>query len=337
MIQRLIHGTIVFAVALVSTGCSQNKFWSQLPDWEEFPSGIVSRWSPEASFDSAQPSFADAEKNKEQGLRALARLSERRGQSAQAERLYTVMIERDPEGPLPYHRLGVMRAKEGKFSEAEGYFTEALRLAPSDPALLSDVGYCYYLQDRLDEAEQILRRGLEIEPDNPAIANNLGILVGEQGRYDECLAFFQRTGAAESAYANLAFVYAQQGELEKAKAAYSRALTLNQNLRPAAEAMIQLAQHEQLQKQRPIAQSAPRPESHLAAQAIRLPQVTRGPERTQSHLTNVRQVVFSVERAIPEAPATQPSALPVRVRRSDPPTAIGTEISVAEPRWGNFY
>ena len=119
-----------------------------------------------------------------------------------------------------------------------------LDLGPSDPTVLCDLGYSYYLQQRLEEAEAVLGKALELKPNDPAVTNNLALLYGEQQRYKKCLAMFRRTCSDAEAYANLGFIYTQHGELEKAKEAYGRALSLDRQLRPAAEAMVQLAETE---------------------------------------------------------------------------------------------
>ena len=109
--------------------------------------------------------------------------------------------------------------------------------------MLGDVGYYCYLQGRMDEAEKCLRQALAERPRDPVILNNLAILVGEQGRYQESLALFRQSGKEAEAYASLGFVLLQRGETERAKEAYARALTLDPNFRPAAEAMVQLADY----------------------------------------------------------------------------------------------
>jgi hypothetical protein len=174
-----------------------------------------------------------------------------------------------------------MRAKQGRFEEANEYFDQALRLAPSDATLLSDAGYCYYLEHRLDEAEQTLRRALELRPNDPTICNNLGVLLGEQGRDRECLTMFRRTGTEAQAYANMAFVYAQRGDLEPAKASYGRALTLDQKLKPAAEALVQIAQHEQLTEPAPTPAPVPRAGSQLVGELLSAPESNAAAMRPQ--------------------------------------------------------
>ena len=83
---------------------------------------------------------------------------------------------------------------------------------------------------------------IEIDPQNQSARNNLGLVLGETGRYDESLAEFRQAGGEAEAQANLAYCKTRAGDLQGAKSAYHRALSLNQELKPAAEALMQLAQ-----------------------------------------------------------------------------------------------
>ncbi len=207
-------------------------------------SDLTSGWKSPAGAKSDPVLQSTSQPDKIEGPLALARLSERRGQPTQAEQLYRAVMERDPQNPIPYQRLGVMRAKEGRFKEADALLAEALRRAPSDTNVLCDVGYSFYLQHRLEESEQVLRRAVEIKPQDERVCNNLAVVLGDQGRDAEALVLFQRVNTEGKAFANLGFVFAQRGEMDKAKGAYSRALALDPSLRPAAEAMVQLNQPE---------------------------------------------------------------------------------------------
>ncbi len=79
---------------------------------------------------------------------------------------------------------------------------------------------------------------------------------------------FRRTGTEAEAYANMAFVYAQRGDLEKAKASYSRALDLDQKMKPAAEALVQIAQYEQFLQPRPDSRPLPRADAQIAGEVL---------------------------------------------------------------------
>jgi tetratricopeptide (TPR) repeat protein len=112
--------------------------------------------------------------------------------------------------------------------------------------ILNDIAYLHYFQDRRDAAETVLRRALRIQPNDPAICSNLGMLLGEQGRDRQALMTFRRSGTDAEAHANMGFVYVQRGDFERARESYRRALSLDRNLRPAAEALEQLAQYESM-------------------------------------------------------------------------------------------
>ncbi|NLX99072.1 MAG: tetratricopeptide repeat protein [Rhodopirellula sp.] len=187
----------------------------------------------------AQASSGQSESVK--GLLALARLSERREQKDQAEKVYREVMEKWPKDPAPHHRLAVMRAGEGKFEQAATHFSRALELAPSDAELLSDFGYFCYLQDNIPAAENYLRQAVELDSNNATYCNNLAIVLGEQGRYDEALRLFRRIGSEAEAQANMAFVFARRGEIQRALECYSKALDEDDQLRPAAEGLVQLA------------------------------------------------------------------------------------------------
>ena len=125
--QQILTGATAILVGLVVSGCSGGRSLS--------PGQLFKSASSQTATEAAEDAAARSEL-------ALARLSERRGQPEHAERLYQRLVEKDPQNPAPYHRLGVMRAEQGRFQEANEQFDQALRLAPSNATLLSDVGYC---------------------------------------------------------------------------------------------------------------------------------------------------------------------------------------------------
>lgn len=179
-----------------------------------------------------------------EGPLTLARLAEQRGKTVEAERLYRAILERSPDHPVIYHRLAIMQSRNSRFEEANEYFDHALRLKPDDPTLLCDAGYCQYLQQRVDLAETLYRDALEIDPRHEAATNNLALLLAEKGDNRSAFALFRQTGTEARAHANMGFVYSRRGELQKAKAAYDRALSIDPQMIVAAEAMVQLARFE---------------------------------------------------------------------------------------------
>lgn len=187
---------------------------------------------------------------------SFARLNERNGASDSASKVYHKVLQRDPASKTANHRLGVIAAKGGKFDEAHAHFKKATSEGKPSAALLSDIGYTFYLEDRLDEAEQALRAALTADGKYAAAHNNLGLVLGQQGRIDEALVAFQATGTEAQAHANMGYVHAHRLEFAEAQSHYSRALSLDNDLRPAAEAMIQIARRQPPRGVRPMPPAA---------------------------------------------------------------------------------
>ncbi|MCH8043427.1 MAG: tetratricopeptide repeat protein [Planctomycetes bacterium] len=183
-----------------------------------------------------------------------ARLHERHGQSELAERIYRQVRLKDPKNQLVVHRLAVVAARGRHYAESQRLFHDALKLGPPNAELLSDYGYCLYLQDDLPAAERVLRDALKLDPQHTGAHAKLAVTLGEQERFDEALAEFRQSVGEAEALANLGYMQSQLGYYDEAQANLDRALTLNPDLRPAAEALVQLAQ---AQRKIPARESSP--------------------------------------------------------------------------------
>ena len=179
---------------------------------------------------------------------ALAQICERRGQPEEAVHMYNKLLEKNPKHALAHHRLAVMSSADGKFAEADEHFGAAWQYGPHSPELYNDMGYRLYLEGRFDESEKMYRDALALKSNFPACWNNLGLVIGLQGRYQESLAAFRQVNSEAESESNFAYVLAQHGKLAAAQAHYNKALSLNPDLKPAAKAMIQLAERERNQQ-----------------------------------------------------------------------------------------
>jgi Flp pilus assembly protein TadD len=186
---------------------------------------------------------------KMEGQFALARLCEQRGETDVAEQAYREMLKKWPKDARLHHRLGVMELQRGNFQQAEERLAAARSLAEPDAELLSDIGYCYYLQQKLPEAEKTLREALKINPSYEAAVNNLALVLGSEGRYQEAKELFLRVNKEAETYANMGYVFAQNGEMGKAKEMYVKALTLDNTMKIAAKAALQIDEREKAQQE----------------------------------------------------------------------------------------
>jgi Tfp pilus assembly protein PilF len=168
-------------------------------------------------------------------------LFESQDKDEQAQRVYETMIEKDPRIKGVRQRLGVLAAKRGDYEEAEQHFAKALEEGPASAELLNDIGYNLFLQDKVEEAEEQFRKALKKDPHYKAAHTNLGLALGQLGKMDESLTAFRKGGSEAEAQANIAYIFAQRNQLVEAQMHYSLALKADPDMRPAAEALLQLS------------------------------------------------------------------------------------------------
>jgi Flp pilus assembly protein TadD len=202
---------------------------------------------PASPANAGKPAASDPQMNLLEGQFAMARLCERRGESEQAEQMYCALLQKAPQDARVHHRLAVLAVKKADFAKADEQFRLARTFAPPTAELLSDIGYSCYLQQQFPQAEETLRAALNLEPTCATAINNLALVLGREGRFQESLDLFKRTNSEAEAYANLAYVFSQNGKTAQAKEMYLRALTLDNTMRAAAQAMLQIEEHEQVQ------------------------------------------------------------------------------------------
>lgn len=171
----------------------------------------------------------------------VARLQERNGKLGKALELYSDLQQRDPDNPKVYHRMATVSSQRGDHEAAVRYFRQALEHAPDDTDILADLGYELFLTDELDKSERVLRRAVQMDPKHERAINNLAIVTGHLGNFEESFRLFRRVNTAAESHANLAYIHVQRGEGEKAVNRYSRALTLDKDLKSAKHGLVQLA------------------------------------------------------------------------------------------------
>ncbi len=331
----------VLIVLLLGTplGCATTADSTTLPPVSQIGSAKGTQLAAAARTAEARKAVAVDAKQYEADFK-LARILERRNQPQRAKQAYQMLLQRNPSDGRVYHRLGVLAAREGHLDQAEQYLQQAQRLGLSSAELLADLGYLYYLQHRLDAAEQYLQQALKADPGHKRAAVNLGLVLGSQGKFDKALAMFRRSGDDATAYANLAYVCTQLGEMDRAIRYYDQALSLNKDLRPAAEALAQLGQRKRLLKQQraKLARAARRNNAGSARPAVAVaPSRAAGERKT---LGNTMLVGFTRRRAESPQPAkpavkkpsaSRPAAQPAAPKTAGQPPA---QASVSEELWG---
>lgn len=197
---------------------------------------------------------------------SVARVQEQQGQLREARERLDELAGKAPDHPLIQHRLAVVTSKLGEYEAANQHFAAALKQQPHNAELLADYGFSLMLQNEMDEAEVQLRKALQESPGDKRSLNNLALVTGYNGRFDESYELFRKVGGESSAWMSLGYVHSQRGDGPKATECFSKALSLDDKLEPAAEALVQIAE---LQKQ-PRSTPAPEPVVH-ADHAVNTP------------------------------------------------------------------
>ncbi|MEX0727084.1 MAG: HEAT repeat domain-containing protein [Planctomycetaceae bacterium] len=172
----------------------------------------------------------------------LAHLREKDGQLANAKAEYLKLHEKSPGEARFCHRLAIVCARMGDRLEAQKYFELATQLEPNNAEIWTDYGYMLLQSEKYQEAETALNHALRMQPKHARALANLALVYGYQERIDESFATFRRAGSEAEAHANIAYIYLQLGKPDLATRHYSRALTLDASIKPAGQALMQLAQ-----------------------------------------------------------------------------------------------
>ncbi len=176
---------------------------------------------------------------------SVARLQEHQGQLREATDRYKQLAEKNPKNATIPHRLGIIESKGGNHAVANQHFRRSLELEPHNAEVLTDWGYSLFLQGKLNEAETALRMALKEAPGDKRATNNLALTLGHAGKSEESLALFRQVSGEAAAWVNLGYVHVSLGEGEKAAECFATALSIDDRLETAANALIQIADLQQ--------------------------------------------------------------------------------------------
>jgi len=121
-------------------------------------------------------------------------------------------------------------------SRARVPLERALEIDPGSADALGLFAVFYQRDEEMELAEQYYRRALRADANHPANLNNYAALLYAQGRYKEALDPLQKLVAITSyrgratAFENLGLTQMRLGEVEPARNAFRRALSLNPEL-----------------------------------------------------------------------------------------------------------
>jgi tetratricopeptide (TPR) repeat protein len=107
----------------------------------------------------------------------------RAGRLAEAEPLYSQVIEALPHGAEPRNMLGVLRLQQGRREEGLELIHAAVRINPRNPDILGNYAQALTELGRFDEALVAIDQVLAVKPDFPDAGNIRAQLLQQLGRF----------------------------------------------------------------------------------------------------------------------------------------------------------
>ena len=125
---------------------------------------------------------------------------------------------------------GLSLQRSGRHADAERLYRLLAQANPNNPDVLQLLGLALKAQGKMGEAEDNFRRSLSASPAQPHVMNNLGNLLLSQRRLTEAVVLYREAVALNTDYAEawlgLGECLLGLGDIAEAEAAYLRARTL---------------------------------------------------------------------------------------------------------------
>ena len=154
---------------------------------------------------------ADKAERKELGDRAIARMAEVGGDSAEvhlltgkamlnleaygdAEKELTAAAQQDPNLPFVHFNLGMLYEKNGNYDRAKTEFLKDIALEPDVVFNYDELGNVHFLTDNDAEAEKSYRQALKLEPRMLTPHLGLAKVYQRRGQYEKALAELDAAG-----------------------------------------------------------------------------------------------------------------------------------------------
>jgi tetratricopeptide (TPR) repeat protein len=174
---------------------------------------------------------ANAENGDAHAKRTLADMYRNLERYAEAEPIYSELIQVQPGDWRLYFARGAARERLSRWPEAEADLRRALELSPDQPAVLNYLGYSWVDRgERLQEGLALIERAVELRPRSGVILDSLGWAHYRLGDYARAVELLEQAVEFEPAHPtlndHLGDAYWRLGRRIEARFQWERALTL---------------------------------------------------------------------------------------------------------------
>lgn len=122
------------------------------------------------------------------------------GQLAEAERLYTIILQNQPDHSDGLHLAGLLAYQTGRNALAVTLIRKAVAQQSESPLYNANFATVLKASGNLSEAERFSRRAIALMPESAASYFNLSNTLAGRGQHDEALAGYRRTHLIDPAF-----------------------------------------------------------------------------------------------------------------------------------------
>ncbi|GHT85575.1 hypothetical protein AGMMS49543_17200 [Betaproteobacteria bacterium] len=113
------------------------------------------------------------------------------GQAAEANRLVTEWLRKEPKDAAVRTYLAEAALGQKRYAEAARLYQDLLKLAPNNPLILNNLAWASW-QAQDPQAQRYVEQALEIAPDHPAMLDTLGMIQIGRGQAQAGIANLER-------------------------------------------------------------------------------------------------------------------------------------------------
>ena len=124
------------------------------------------------------------------------------GNLGEAESIYRLLLQQQPNYTNALHFLGVLQAQRQNLTEAADLIGRAIEINPDNAAAHTNYGNVLKGLKRNEDALASYDKALALNPDSMEALNNRGAVLRDLGRHEEALASYDRALALSPDYAD---------------------------------------------------------------------------------------------------------------------------------------
>ncbi|RIK78188.1 MAG: hypothetical protein DCC67_11860 [Planctomycetota bacterium] len=193
---------------------------------------------------------------------AMAQMSHRGGNVANARLLYQKAIAKDPKNLDALLGAARMEDREGNLDIAASLYQRALQAHPTSATAFNDLGLCLARRGDVAGAQAALDQAVRLAPEKPLYRNNIAKVLIELNRLDAAQNHLLAVHSPATAHYNMAVLLAERGRHAEASEQLAAALAIDPSMAPAQQMLAQrsggVPAEPRAADPRAVAQSPPR-------------------------------------------------------------------------------